>query len=507
MQRKEFTAIEIIQFMTHNSLLLFDPKHSKASITQLNEYKESLKKERYKKGIIFVSPSKDELMEGKGIIITSYEGLNKKINQLSHWTPNIYTHGTYVDFKKRIIKGHTNDNLKQVNVVAMDIDTKDIDLYPIFIGCDEVGLPRPNVLLETPKGFQIFWVLERPFYANRNTAFKGISTVEKIAYNMRKALSNYLPIDMACSNFGFYRIPNEHNVIYFDDCPANNDSLKAWSIKQSKENNRAHLSLVVNNDESQEKAIHTEWYNALINSTEIAPGEFVSGRNNTLFTLALANYQSGVSFEAAYNTLDQFNSQLDYPLSIQEFNRTIKSAYSGRYDGPSKEYVEFLIERWTDSKVKYKSNFKGWYKFKKNREDRVRSHYSEWEEDLFKFLEKHTNEEQPFLEISMQQLSKLTNIPLSSLKALLKRNNKVVKRTVGKGRAAKSFFATNRMLFRHVLFLRKQQLQQEQMSFVELLPMKTLVKEDIPTLAQLFYQYRKLLEPLHLITRRELRSG
>lgn len=507
MQRREFTTAEIIQFMTHNSLLLFNPKHSKASISQLNEYRESLKEERYKKGCIFVSSSKDELIEGKGFMIFSYETLNEKFNQLSHWTPNIYTHGSYVSFKKRIIKGHTNDNLKQVNVIGMDIDTKNIDLYSIFIGCDELNLPRPNVLLETPKGFQMFWVLEKPFYANRNTGFKGISTVEKIANNMRKALSGYLPIDIACSNFGFYRIPNDNNVLYFDDYPANNDSLIAWSINQSKQKSSNHLSLVVNNDESQEKAINTAWYNALINTKEIAPGEFVSGRNNTLFTLALANYQSGVSFEHAYDMLDQFNSNLDYPLSIQEFNRTIKSAYSGRYDGPKKDYVEFLLDTWTDNKVKYSSNFKGWYKHKKPREERVRSHYSEWEQDLFDFLEKHTNEAQPFFECSMPELAKLTNIPLSSLKALLKRNNKVVKRTTGKGRSSISYFATNRMLFRHVLFLRRQQLQQEQMSFVELLPMKTLVKEDIPSLTQLFYQYRKLLEPHPKISPRELRSG
>ena len=61
-----------------------------------------------------------------------------------------------ITFKKRIIKGHTRDNLKQINVIGFDIDTKEIDLYALYLGCEELGLPRPNLLLETPRGFQVF---------------------------------------------------------------------------------------------------------------------------------------------------------------------------------------------------------------------------------------------------------------------------------------------------------------------------------------------------------------
>ena len=56
-------------------------------------------------------------------------------------------------FKKRIIKGHTRENLKQINVIGFDIDTKEIDLYGLYLGCEELGLPRPNLLLETPRDF------------------------------------------------------------------------------------------------------------------------------------------------------------------------------------------------------------------------------------------------------------------------------------------------------------------------------------------------------------------
>ena len=88
----------------------------------------------------------------------------KKGTYLSHWTPNTYRGGTYYNFKKRIIKGHTRDNLKQINVIGFDIDTKEVDLYALYLGCEELGLPRPNLLLETPRGFQVFFVLDTPFF-------------------------------------------------------------------------------------------------------------------------------------------------------------------------------------------------------------------------------------------------------------------------------------------------------------------------------------------------------
>ena len=103
------------------------------------------------------------LLRGRDISLLLLKRLRKKAVVLP-WTPNTFRGGTYYNFQKRIIKGHTRDNLKQINVLGFDIDTKDIDLYALYLGCEELGLPRPNLLLETPKGFQFFYVLETPFF-------------------------------------------------------------------------------------------------------------------------------------------------------------------------------------------------------------------------------------------------------------------------------------------------------------------------------------------------------
>ena len=98
-------------------------------------------------------------------------------------------------------------------------------------------------------------------------------------------------------------------------------------------------------------------------------------------TLALANYASERSMEEAYDELDQFNSNLSHPLNKSEFEQTLNSAYSGKYKGVKRSYVEGLLEIWTDGQAQF-SGREGWYKFKKPREERVRSHYEEREEDI-----------------------------------------------------------------------------------------------------------------------------
>ena len=71
-------------------------------------------------------------------------------------------------------------------------------------------------------------------------------------------------------------------------------------------------------------------------------------------TLALANYSSGRPIEDAYDELDQFNSNLANPLSKSEFERTLRSAYSGKYKGVKRSYVEGLLELWTNGQVQFR---------------------------------------------------------------------------------------------------------------------------------------------------------
>ncbi|MFJ7747510.1 primase C-terminal domain-containing protein [Peribacillus sp. NPDC097295] len=463
---------EIMQFMTHNSLFLYKKKGSSAPIDRRAAYEAREGSNPHMKGAVFVSPSKTDLTEGKGYVVTSYETLQEKHQKLTHWTPNTYRGGTYYDFKKRLIKGHTRENLKQVNVIGFDIDTKEVDLYALYLGCEELGLPRPNLLLETPRGFQVFYVLATPFYIHKNQDYKSLRVAERLSDNVRKAVSQYVPVDKNCVPFGFYRIPREDNVLDFFDEPANTRELLSWSKQYEEQEKRSFLRVVYDKHDATFDLTSSDWYRALILSTGIDTGHQSASRNNALLTLALANYASGRPLEEAYDELDQFNSQLAHPLRKGEFERTLKSAYSGKYKGVKRSYVEGLLELWTDGQVQFQGK-EGWYKFKKPREERVRSHYDEREEDILAHLTKHTDPETPFLEGSLPMLAKTFGMAVSTLKEVLKRSTKLIRHTVGQGRGAYTKVASRSMMCRNLLWKRQERIEQAQMTFAELLPQAT----------------------------------
>jgi Primase C terminal 1 (PriCT-1) len=463
--KKQVSISDILSFLTHDSLALYKKRGTSAPIQNMVRFRETQKYAPYKKGVVFVSPSKEELCEGRGYVVTSYETLEEKYKTLSHWTPNTYRGGTYYDFKNRIIKGHTRENLKQINVIGMDIDTKDVDLYGIYIGCEELGLPRPNLLLSTPRGYQIFFVLATPFYITNNKDYKSLRIAERISLNMRKALNKYAPVDVNCIPFGFYRIPKEENVLDFYPVPVETNELITWSREYEKKN---MLRVIYSKNSDEQNLIGTEWYKALIRSVHIDSGHHAASRNNALMTLALANYVSGRTLEEAYDELDEFNSNLSKPLRKQEFERTLKSAYSGRYKGVKRSYVEQLLELWTDGNVQFTGR-EGWYKFKKPRAERTRSHYNEREEDIITYLKENTSETKPYLEGSLKILAETIGMSLSTLKEVLKQSKHLVKRTIGRGRNAVTKLAARSILFQHMIVLKQLKNKKAQLALSDVL--------------------------------------
>lgn len=468
MQLMNIKATEVMRAMTNNDLYLYKRKNSKASFRNLVRY-DSYMQDNYKTGVVFVSRSKEDLTEGKGYIVTSYEALSAKYQELSHWTPNTFRGGTYYDFNKQYIKGHTKENLKQVNVIGFDIDTKNVDLYALFSACNELNLPWPNVLLETPRGYQGFFMLETPFFIHKQQDYKALRVAERVASNVLDALSNYVPVDVNCNQFGFYRIPNDENIIYFNDEKVDTNSLIDWSKSYEHDSKKKKLHVIYGGKHSSEcQYVSSDWYRALLHSVNIRSGEFAASRNNALLTLALANYADGIDYETAYDVLDQWNSALNQPLSLKEFERTLKSAYSGKYKGVQRSYVESLLENWTDGSTSFNGKQNGWYKFAKPREVRERSHYTEWENDIITHLNAHTSADKPFMECSLRMLSEEIGIPLSTLKVVLKNSKSLYKKTKGKGRAAKTILATKSMLFNHLIMNSKKDDKTVQVVFSEL---------------------------------------
>ena len=183
------------------------------------------------------------------------------------------------------------------------------------------------------------------------------------------------------------------------------------------------------------------------------------GRNNTLFTLALICYAEGWEMDRAENFLDEFNIRLRSPLNGQELRATLNSAYSGKYNGPSKEYVEALLALYVPNGDQFNVSFgnTAWYKFKKDREDRVRSHYDEWEQDIIEYITAEKASSEPFIWRTQKELCKAVGIAQSSLNALLKRSTKLVKTITGKGRGTKTGWTTVTLFIEYMMNLVKGQ--------------------------------------------------
>ncbi|WP_432577278.1 hypothetical protein, partial [Vibrio fluvialis] len=74
-----------------------------------------------------------------------------------------------------------------------------------------------------------------------------------------------------------------------------------------------------------------------------------------------------------------------------ELKRIVKSAYSGKYKGASKTYMQELVSNWGLESLSEEKMFtqqrNTWYKFKKERHKRKKSHLSEWKKDILDYLE------------------------------------------------------------------------------------------------------------------------
>lgn len=419
-ERSNMTITNLYKLVLKDSLT--ESKYKNSKITTLREVK---------KGSIACFRTKEQMQHSKGFILTSVEALQDNTDKLTHWTPNAYTMLQYANKDRNIIKGHSEHQLKQINTFFIDIDLKPTDCINendiLLKGLSE-GL-FPTFILKTTKGYQAYFVLKQPIYITAKSDFKSLKLAKKISENIRNCFNETLPVDMTCNHFGIARIPRTDNVVYINMEQTHSfQELMFWSLKQEpKIEIKPKLTLVPGNY----KQVDEKWYSLLLNEATIEGKKSLYGRNNVLFTLALANYSSGVSESDCQEELETFNNNLESPLPKGEFLKTIKSAYKGRYQGASKEYVLTLCQEWINENLTAKDLFNNntWYKFKKERKERKKSHIEEWEQDITKYLEAHTSPDMAYLRTTKRDLEKLLAIPRRSLdKALnnLKQKGKIL---------------------------------------------------------------------------------
>lgn len=430
----------VFEILLHEGIHSYKKKNSSTPLPHLIEDQKQTKK--HKKGAIGVTRSKEDLSTPggvKGYVITSKETLLEDSVELSHWTPNVHNYLGYVDKEKRHLKGHTEKNLQQINTFVVDIDTKKQPYTEILTAALDYSVGIPTMVLETPKGFQVYFVLETPLFISNQNDYRGLKVAKRISENIRRSLAKVLQgVDLSCNDFGFFRMPSEDNVRWFSEKMVFSlHNLISWSKRQDDDQNRG-LFVVESKGEGLNPT-QAEWFRELLATRHVKGRDGQIGRDNLMYTLALTCYSAGKGQGETLDLLDEYNSSLEAPVRHSEVQKIVKSAYKGRFKGASQIYIQELLEAWLPGKdIPVTNHLGGWHKFKKERKDRVRSHYDEWEEDLLAYIQSETSTVQPIKWTTQSALCEAVGIPRSTFNEVIRKSKKILIKRIGKGRGAQT---------------------------------------------------------------------
>ncbi|MEX3623714.1 primase C-terminal domain-containing protein [Viridibacillus arvi] len=421
-------------------------------------------------GAIFVVHQKEDFSDNgvRGYIVRNEANLILQTENNSHFTPNVYRTATYSNSEHTHIKGFEERNLKQINTFVVDIDTHKHSISNILLTCLDNSIGVPSFIVKSPRGYQLYFVLTEPLFISNRNNFQGLTVAKRISRNLKKSLQS-IDADIFCNDFGFFRMPSKENVV--------------WSNLYQTYTMQHFIKWSSTYDEGQplyQKQIeptltfHQEWLEALLQMDNVKGQKGQIGRNNALFTMGLVCYQAGLSQSNAQDYLEQLNDRFSPSLPNNELETILDSAYSGKYHGPNHEYLITLLELYAPT-VSVPQNFKGWYKTKKPRNERVRSHLFEWEADLVTFIEQQHINKSPFVWQTQKEICDVISIPQSTLNQLMKQTTEILKVVKGKGRAAKTGWTT-RTLFLAYLVGQNQKRHQQYREYL-----LTLIKEVIFT--------------------------
>lgn len=416
------------------------------------------------KGSIFGFRSKANMVKARGIVLTSLEAVLENQANFTHWTPNVYCYGSYSDETRQITCGHSEDNLRQINTFVIDFDitssAEEMTQGDILTAAIDLGF-MPTLILKTDKGYQAYFVLSEAAYVTAHSHFKVVKVAKAISQNLRNHFNQTLPVDLTCNHFGIARMPRTDNIAFFHaDYTYSFQEWLDWSMKQSGlpfPSKKPNLTVISGTEGI--KQVDEPWYHMLLNESNIKGAKALMGRNNVLFTLALANFSSGVSQGDCEVVLNDFNLGLDEPITTSELLKLVSSAYSGKYEGASRDYITLLCRAWVDEKLKHTDLFthQRWYKFKKKRSERQKSHLHEWKADVMAYLEKE-GQETPFLQTTKKAIHEAIGIPERSLVRVLnvlKAEGKIFYR-VKRGRNGGLRLAAIVSIFQSVIRLKKE---------------------------------------------------
>lgn len=367
------------------------------------------------KGAVITYESKSALKQSRGTRQTDLMEIVKQ--QPTHWCANSYLSGK-LKHTRGILGGNTKNNLLQINVFVVDVDTKKTSWRVLLKNSKKIGLD-PLCVIETDHGYQLIYSIRGGLHLNGGQRLvKALESVTRTFNNLRWKLKSVgIEVDQCCHPFGVCRFPQRSRVRYINtENLMTYDQWKSWSYENDYEtqlkNNRS-FALVSSG------RLHG-WARAAINFKDFKQGD----RNTILYTVSLEYRNSGLSQDVAES--DLLNWMQEQGLDKVEIVATIRSAYRSDFKPAPKYYKPIMskygIEPQKDAPFKpfdkltdkQKKAYWAIRKPAKPREQR-HSHFSEWEQDILNWIKGN-----PGRKTNYRELSAELNAPLSSFKTALK---------------------------------------------------------------------------------------
>ncbi|MFY0521561.1 replication initiation protein, partial [Lysinibacillus sp. UGB7] len=201
---------------------------------------------------------------------------------------------------KTYIKGFEESNLQQINAFVFEVDSKDLSAGEIILKCEDLGLGIPTMIVETDRGFHIYFALTKPMFIDSKTNFKALLVAKRITNNIKNALFKEIGADFNCNSFGFFRMPTKHNVVWYsENLTYNVQRFMAWSMQYEDDQAINYIIDDIRDIKMNRTSINLEWIVPLLNNDKIKGDKGQLGRNNIMFTLALTCLKNGKTSDEA----------------------------------------------------------------------------------------------------------------------------------------------------------------------------------------------------------------
>lgn len=341
---------------------------------------------------------------------------------------------------------HRKCDLRFVVTIPLDFDEDHLK---------DLNISSANGLREyiSTFGFDVFLIIRTTsgYHVHLPISPYKVNESEILHYDtILKKITELLKADPKCASAEhFFRVPNPDNIVYFN--PILKPKLGFYENKLSKYSlpaieERKKTSTIIfgkNMNQPAIKKLLAGDFN-YSNKNEITTDKI--GRNNACFTLALAMYADNIAKCDAENKLLEWRGVINNKgFSEKEVKNTLNHAYSGRYLGPKKFYVEALTGM---SFIPYTRP--------KARGTR-QNHFSEIRDDLIKYLNCFYQKNNDHLESSQtklaEDLSEFSGFTISvhSLKkviAKMKTDKELEVKTIRRGSSSVSIFVLGKSLIR-----------------------------------------------------------